>query len=365
MTEQRARRRWWPTISTLVVSALVVATLAILFVIPGPFIHTEAVAKSGVVTARIDGREVAVTVYLDNGANPFWRMLKRDGSGGMRITAVDLETGEPVWDEEIHDPYRRERQLIGATDQYVFLRTTFHVYVFSLADGSVVATEDDIEGLDGATRSQGRIVHREGSDTLLFTDGDSDGFFVLDMNTLKVSEPDADTVATWQCVLDRMRTPYDTPTHVATASSPGLRSATDDAGYLARAVYVAPVTGRCGQMTADDEVIGEDDIFPTGQTAYETLGEGTTNHRLQRDDDTVTVVDTEDGAEIDTSSPVLEVVSGAASPEGRFAFIRQRDLSDIAPAVRGQSSSVLYTVGQDGTIHEVILGRHGWFGRPW
>ena len=341
-----------------------------LLVVPGPFIRTDALADAGVVIAERDGREIAVTVYRASGAS---LLAELADDGGRRIIAIDLETGDTVWDERIHetenvDAFLDDRQLIGASDAYVFLRTTFDVYVFSLEDGSLIATKEDIPHLTEATGALDRLVHPEGTDEILFMDGGADVLRVLDMNTLEVQDADPTTASTWFCVLDRMQYTYEDET-ASNASRPAWSttetfgdSIPSNSAVLGRSVLADPLPDACA-AAGDDE-----DVFPEGKTTTEVLGDeralllsdaGVTPFMLQ-------VFDVSTGEILDASPETLTTRSAAAGSDGRFAVVADRDLTGIAPDLfREVHSSVVYVVDSTGRVHETILGTHGWFGMPW
>lgn len=358
----------------IVVPASFLSLIAVVFVVPGPFLHTEAKADAGIVIVEREGRDVAITVYRDNGANPIARLFS-DDTGGVRITAIDLETGDTVWDERIHelqdtDRFLGSRRLLGAGEKNVFLRTTFNVYVFSITDGSLVATDEDIPGFEVATSALGHIVHREGTKDLLFMGGDwhTDTLQVLDMDTLEIRDPDEETAATWSCVLDRTGTPYeDHAMSNASLQTWGTEYTTEGSTssyVLGRLVMVPPLEDAC------EGAVWEEDVFPDGQTTVEVLGQGTGRLLAVRSTgpgaSALHVIDESSGMILDTSYPILTTTHAAQSPSGRFAIVAERDLTGIAPAVgKDARSSVVYVVDSEGAIHETILGRHGWFGLAW
>ena len=385
----QTRSAWWQRepwrISTILVSLLLLGTLGVLFVIPTPmFINTNANADAGIVIAERDGRETAITVYNDHGANLLAGLFGNQ-SGGVRITAIDIETGDTVWDERIHevngsDGFLTDRRLVAANDRYVFLSTTFTMYVFSVDDGSVVATDEDIPELDEATGPLSRMLYRDGTEEILFMDEDHEVLRVLDLQSLDVHDADAETAATWSCVLDWTGQNYDDAVttdawslvwnidgDVDGAGLPG------DATLLGRIVREEPLPDACA------DAVWDEDVFPEPETADEmfaALGlEGP--HRLALMDSAegsaaFAVIDASSGevrgrlSPSGAASPNGRIMSAAESVSGAFAVISDRDLTGIAPAVgTDAASSVVHVMNADGEIHETILGRHGWFGLPW
>jgi len=378
VTHARTRRSIRGLLGWLFIAACVVGGLSVLFVVPGPFLHTDATADAGVVVVERDGRDVAVVVYRDHGANLLDQWLTGN-SGGVRIAALDLETGDEVWNmriEEVHgtDAFLGDRNLIGAGEKNVALRTSFNVYFFSIEDGGIVATDEDLPELHESMGALSHMVRPEGADEFMFFGSGDERPKKIDIDTLEVEELDTETAAAWGCTLDYMQTPYDVDGRIASSASLYAASAEDpsagswlpDGGWvLGRAVLVPPDPEVCANEPTD-----EDDTFPDGSTTVEPLGLDTV-HRLITDDVGVGsralhVVDARDGDVIDSSSSYVAARSAAEGREGRFVVVADRDLTGIAPALGEDArSSVVYTVNSKGELHETILGKHGWFGLPW
>ncbi|MGV2985766.1 PA2928 family protein [Microbacterium sp. AGC85] len=380
------RPAWWRRepwrISTILVSLLVLGTLGVLFVVPTPlFIHTDARADAGIVIAERDGHEIAVTVYNDHGANLLAGIFG-DQSGGVRITAIDIETGDTVWDERIHevngsDGFLTDRRLVAANDRYVFLSTTFTMYIFSIDDGTLVATDEDIPELDDATGPLSRMLYRDGTDEILFMGSDDGALRVLDLQSLEVHDADSETSSTWRCVLNWTGHSYDDDVTTDAWSAVwhvdgeiGGEGLPADATLLGRMVREEPLPNACA------DAVWEEEVFPEPETVDEmfvALGaDGPHRLALMDGEADLGVVDASSGEVLGRLSPVGagspngRIMSAAGSVSGAFALVSDRDLTGIAPAVgTDAASSVVHVMNADGEIHETILGRHGWFGLPW
>ena len=370
---QRRRRLW--RLSTILAVLFCAAMLCAIFVVPNPvFIRTDAQADAGIVIAERAGRETAITVYADLGANVLAGFFG-DRSGGVRITAIDIATGDTVWDERIHeingtDGFLHDRRLIAANDRYVFLRTTFNVYIFSVDDGSFVATDEDIPLLEDATDPLSHLLHRAGTDDILFMGADREALRVLDLHTLEVHDADDETAATWSCVLDWTGHPYEEDvTTDAWVRTWGAEDVYLSAGSSLVGGFVRqePLPDSCA------DAIWDEDVFPEPSAVdalYEELGiDGP--HRLVvstsgERDSVLEVREATTGTVLDRLSPVGEMTTAATGASGTFALTAERDLTGIAAAVGwDKRSSVVYVVNAAGQVHETILGRHGWFGLPW
>lgn len=354
-----ARRQTRSLIATIVVCLSIV--LAIFAVVPGVFIRTDSLASGGAVVMQRDGRDTAVVAYHDAGASLWDRWVTRN-AGGLRLIAIDIQTGEEMWEVGVGDEFNHDWKLIGASDENVFLRTTFETWVFSVNDGSEVVRGEDIPTYADVSFNQGVQVHLEGSDEILFRlPDDPDGMLrTLDMNSLDVGEADPEFASTWWCAVGRSAIGYSLPfTLPPVMSNTVLPTWWSDDGYAERLIVRPPVTDACA------DAIWEEDLFPDGQDQPEVVESG--GHRLiSAGNGALEVVETEGGKVVDSTSSMTRLRSAVPAADGGMVLVADRELTGIAPSVwRETSSSVVYTIAADGTVHETILGAHGWFGLPW
>lgn len=359
-TARRAARRGTRSLVATIVVCF--STLFIVFgVIPGAFIRTDSLASGGAVIAQRDGRDTAIIAYHDAGAS-IWDRWITHNAGGLRLIAIDIQTGEGVWDVGVGDEFDRDWKLIGASDENVFLRTTFETWVFAVDDGSEVARGEDIPTYADVSFNQGVQVHLEGSDEILFRlPDDPDGTLrTLDMNSLDAGEADPEFASTWWCAVGRSAIGYSLPFALPPVmSNTVLPTGWSDDGYAERMTVRPPVTGACA------DAIWEEDLFPDGQDQREVVESG--GHRLvSAGDGALDVVEIDGGEVVGSTSPMTRLRSAVPAAGGGMVLVADRELTGIAPSVwRETSSSVVYTIAADGTVHETILGAHGWFGLPW
>lgn len=355
-----ARRGTRSLVATIVVCLAIV--LILFGVVPGVFIRTDSLASGGAVVVQRDGRDTAIVAYHDAGAS-LWDRWVTHNAGGLRLIAIDIQTGETVWDVGVGDEYDRDWKLIGASDQNVFLRTTFETWVSAVDDGSEVVRGADIPIYADVSFNMGVQVHIEGSDEILFRlPDDTDGLVrTLDMNSLGVGEADPEFASTWWCAVGRSSIGYSLPFALPPVmSNTVLPTWWSDDGYAERMIVRPPVADACA------DAIWEEDLFPDGQDQREVVESG--GHRLISggEDGTLDVVEIDGDEVVGSTSSMTRLRSAVPAADGGMVLIADRDLTGIAPSVwRDTSSSVVYTIAADGTVHETVLGAHGWFGLPW
>lgn len=134
----------------LVVLALVVAVLGA---------GVTALAVDGVdgptrpsldlAVTTIDGRDVAVVAYRHEAGGAMGAILwtfAREVT--VRVAAIDLETGEHLWDRQLSAAYPAiEAGVLAAGDGYAYVTTDDGLVIVDLGDGDVVARGDGIDGL--------------------------------------------------------------------------------------------------------------------------------------------------------------------------------------------------------------------------
>lgn len=100
----------------------------------------------------IDGRDVAVVAYKHEAGGAMGTILwafARETT--VRVAAIDLETGEHLWDRAISTAYPGiEAGVLAAGDGYAYVTTDDGLVIVGLDDGGVVARDDGIDGLGAA-----------------------------------------------------------------------------------------------------------------------------------------------------------------------------------------------------------------------
>ncbi|MGV2982718.1 PA2928 family protein [Microbacterium sp. AGC85] len=375
----------------------VIAFLAVFFVIPGPLISTAAEVGQGIAFAEVDGRDVAIVSYADHGYGGFSFFLPWQQHA--RVVAIDLATGESVWDRGVSDT-ADVPAVLAAGDEYAYLRDAIDLIVIDLTDGSVVARAADIAGLGDFEAFQAEIIHSPRENAIMLRP-ESGRVRAIMLDTLVAVEVDSRTDATWGCVLERGGQAYFTavpepvlidrvPTDdgslgfgLPAGAAPGtpgkLLSRGDEegtsvavgsqtfvaGGFVAESVMNEPQVGAC--PTAQ----WHDDVFPGGESTPAPLGEApgfavVEHDASARDDDrAISVVDTASGEVLGTNPADWGVTQARNAPDGGAVVVVQRFIRGPLPSLNVPITATVVIVASDGSTREVVLAKHGWFGFSW
>lgn len=373
------------------------AFVAVLFVVPGPMISTAAEVGPGIAFAEVDGRDVAIVSYADHGYGglSFFLPWQHDG----RVIAIDLANGETVWDRGIADTVGA-LTVLAAGEKYVYLLESTELSVIDLEDGSVIARAADISGLENFEVFQAEIIHSPQRGAIMLRPEDGPVLEIV-LDTLVAVEVDAHTDATWSCVLERMghtyfygipepvlvdRTPIDqgvlgfgVPVGAA-PGTPGKRLSRADthgesvavgsktfvAGqFVSESVRNEPQPGAC--QTAQ----WQDDVFPDDESSPVALGSDSgfvvIEHDINaRDDDrAISAVDTASGEMLSANVADWGVTNARNAPDGGAVVVVQRFISGALPSLNVAVTATVVLIASDGSMQEIVLAKHGWFGLPW
>lgn len=377
------------------VALVVIAFIAVFFVVPGPMIHTAARVAPGMAFATIDDRDVVVISYTDDA----YAGLGSIGTQGAHVTAIDLGTGETVWDRRI-DTGGSAPTVLAAGDEFAYLLDFADLYVISLFDGSVVTHGEDITGLEGFDFFPAEIIYSPQQNAIMLGSGEGPVLEIV-LDTLEAVEADESTSGTWSCVLDWSGYAYfyDTPEPVlldwmpiddgtlgfgvptgAAPGTPGKRLSFSDG--KGSSVAVGPETFVDGQFVAEsvmneprpgacETATWERDVFPDDETTPVPIGSASGFVILEHDvsardgDRAISIVDSERGELLGSNAAEWGVTHARNAPGGGAAVIVDRFLPGVLPALTVPVTSVVVLIAEDGTMQEIILAKHGWFGLPW
>ncbi|WP_165962644.1 PA2928 family protein [Occultella glacieicola] len=90
---------------------------------------------------QVDGDDVVLMPYEADGV---WLW---DDTFQIRLAAVDVVAGEPIWDVQLNDDLIGAAGVLAAGAQYLYVVTDYGLEIRSVTDGRRVAGPDDIEGL--------------------------------------------------------------------------------------------------------------------------------------------------------------------------------------------------------------------------
>lgn len=399
MTEKTRDRRYGVlgAVAMAAVALVVVAFIAVFFVIPGPMISTAARPGQGMLFTEIDGRDAVIIAYDDNGFAGLASFL----SSGPRIVALDLDTGETIWNRGLDDELAFLTRMLAAGDEYGYIETMSGLRVFALADGSTVATDEDIPGLGDIDTLTTTFAFSPAQNAVMVNPKEGVVRKIV-LDTLEAVDVDARTSDTWSCVLewsghgyaesdgeavlvDRMPDGDEVLGFgVASGSAPGtpgkrLTRLNDDGsglsvggesfvdpGFVAQSHLVEPAPQACPDAQWDDEV------FPDGHAVSRPLGEdagfAVVDHAqsARTDDRQISVVDTADGKMLASSPAENGMLDAATAPTGQSVVVTDRFLPGILPSwgTTPVTSTVLL-ISPKGSMREIVLAPHGWLGLPW
>lgn len=374
---------------------VVIAFVAVFFVVPGPVIHTAARVGPGIAFSTVDGRDVVVISYTDDA----YAGLASFGGNDARVTAIDLATGETVWERGIDDTASAPT-VLAAGDEYAYLLDFSELYVIDLADGSSVAHSEDIAGLEDFDFFPAEIIYSRQQNAIMLGSGESPVLEIA-LDTLEAVESDKTTVGTWSCVLDwRGHTySYDMPEPVlvnstsieggtlgfglptgAAPGTPGKRLSL--VGAKGSSIAVGPETFVNGQFVAESvrneprpgacgTARSKRNVFPVDETVPAPVGISSGFAVVEHDvsardgDRAISAVDTATGELLDSNTAEWGVTHARNIPSGGGAVVVDRFLTGVLPSLTVPVTSVVVLIADDGTMQEIVLAKHGWFGLPW
>lgn len=371
---------------------LVLLTISTSLILPGPVIGTSASIGEELAFARVDGRDVVVLAYDDAGFGGL------AGDGDARVTAIDLDRGETVWDEPLPDG-RREPAVIAAGRRYTYVRHADGLDIVSLADGAVVAEAEDIEGLgeqryDGFRLDRPYRYDRVRNTIVLLTRDHEVRAIPVDRTAAVPADPDlADT---WSCLLEEDDEPAGTgfDQRIPEVTRPDgvtvvLRRPDDlPAGLPLARLYTVGPDGRGDELSATDFVEGgflaavtpadpsrggcrdrewHEDLYP-GHHSHAGTPSGhavvVSRTDLNAETTTLTVVDLDSGEHTAGARLDDRVHRALPAPSGQLVITARTVLEGPlrVPAITS-ATDVVYIVDQRGGLRRVVVGEHGWFGR--
>ncbi|CAM3503874.1 PA2928 family protein [Occultella aeris] len=144
---------------------------------------------------QVDGRDVVLMPY---GADGVWIW---DDVFQIRLAAVDVVAGEPIWDVQLNEDLIGAAGVIAAGSQYLYVVTDYGLEIRSVADGHRVAGPDDIEGL-GADylAAYGAYAYDPNLNAVVMITSLGE-FRTLPVDGVTATPSDAPTVNAWQSSL--------------------------------------------------------------------------------------------------------------------------------------------------------------------
>ncbi|MFD0559126.1 hypothetical protein FB566_5088 [Stackebrandtia endophytica] len=192
---QRGRFGWVRGVLPLIGFALLFFGGSYL-VSPEPDIELEP----GFVVGQIDGRDVVFVPYERSGSRGMFQLMTQD-MFQSRIAAIDMVTGDTLWDTKIVGEMLSEGRVIAAGRQYVYIATQEGLTILESADGAVAAVPDAITGLtDGYVAEAGAYGFDADAEAVVAIDRDG-VFHVIELDGLTATPADAAITDRWTGVL--------------------------------------------------------------------------------------------------------------------------------------------------------------------
>lgn len=376
--------------------SLVPVLLLVFFVVPGPVISTSSAIGAEMAFAAVNGRDAVVLAYEATG------FAGVRGGTERRVTAVDLATGDTLWDRPLPDGHHLP-EVVAAGRSLAHVRSGAGLDIVSLADGEVVAEAESVEGL-GADRYVGvgaaGAYRYDRARNAIVTVTAAGQVRAVPLDGTAAAPADADLTDTWSCLLGRSgAAPADYDGTAETAALPGGRtvalarpvgrprglpllrlhergpgdrthrelSATDFAepGFLVDHTPVEPRRRACPGRAPHE------DVHPggrphTARTAVLASGHAVILSRTDLNADTrsLTVVDLATGEPTATAGIDGGVVRAMTAPSGQLVVAASTELHGrLNFPITTPTADVLFIADERGGLRRVVVGERGWFGR--
>jgi hypothetical protein len=178
--------------------------------------------QPGFAFAEIDRRDVVLAPYERHGVRGMFQMITQD-MFQVRLAATDPATGEVLWDTQLSDQLIWEASVLAAGQRYAYLATDSGLFVVELADGTVVAEGDDVEGLGGAFVAARTAYAYDPENRRVLAMNATGGVLAIGLDQVVATPVDAPTAAAWAGRLSVEHVPAAPPssTGVEAGMNPG------------------------------------------------------------------------------------------------------------------------------------------------
>ena len=112
-------------------------------------------------------------------------------------------------------------------------------------------------------------------------------------------------------------------------------------------------------------------MFPDDESSPVALGSDSgfvvIEHDINaRDDDrAISAVDTASGEMLSANVADWGVTNARNAPDGGAVVVVQRFISGALPSLNVAVTATVVLIASDGSMQEIVLAKHGWFGLPW
>ncbi|MGC7096838.1 PA2928 family protein [Amycolatopsis lurida] len=283
-------------------------------------------AQPGVAFAEVDGRDVVLLPYERSGGRGMFQLMARD-MFQVRLAAADPASGEVLWDTQLSDELVWEASVLAAGQRYAYVATDAGLMIVDLADGSVEAQGEEVQGLGTAfVTARGAYAHDpENNRILALTTAGTVKAIELDQTS--AAAVDEETASAWGERLSAKSTSGIPPK--ATGSEAGLLPSSaeqvvlEDVGIgdLGSVLFRGPEDGRKLQIS-QTAFPGARLVIADGTAAGAATGHVLVQHQRSVNDTagyTLSLVSLATG-QVTGSLPVDSTVEGAVvGPDGTTA----------------------------------------------
>lgn len=365
---RRSRRR---IVRKFAVLGPILFFLGVFFGVPyavSPEPDTEI--SSRLAFATVDGRDVVLVPYQYDGARGMHQLMFQDMFQG-RMSAVDLATGEVIWDVEIQEGLSVEHGVLAVGSRYVYLSSSDGLWIVELDDGEVVAEPDGIDGL-GVKYVAELESYRTDPKTGAVLTRDIDGQVLrieLDSLTAVPADLDWDRLAASEECSSLVETGYTTVLRASLGGDATLDLMSTGSGSLGSTLRV---TGTDDPPALPDTVFYQAGILVADTALDHCIGGDDNDSALPMavgaDQRFVVVEHQENAKAVDTRLSIIDLRSGAivATTEGSSSrtSVHFRAGTVVMPVKSDEAvePNKLLLVRSNGSTQTIGIGDHGFFG---
>ncbi|MFB9908505.1 PA2928 family protein [Allokutzneria oryzae] len=154
--------------------------------------------------ATVNGREAALLPYERSGSRGMFQLMFRD-MFQVRLAAMDLRTGERLWDIQLSDKLLWNASVLAAGKTTAYVSTDAGLVAVSLANGEVLAERAGFGGL-GDSYVASRSAYAFDADRNVVVAMDATGnVHTIALDSLVTTPADAATAAMWNGKLSGKR----------------------------------------------------------------------------------------------------------------------------------------------------------------
>lgn len=373
--QKRARRVWqgaqrmWKKSGSLISYLLFFSAMffGLSWLVFAPVQGVEPAQRAAV--TQHEGRDVAIVAYDRMGPRGMFQLLT-GGFESTRVAALDIETGDLMWDVAIDDVY--DSRIVGAGQEYAYVATNEGLWVLSLDGGATVAKPGEIAGFDSAM-AEAWAYDMDAERGLIVAIDEAGELWSIPLDTVAAEPANDGTVAEWEPILAESFRWAEDPDATAdeTFTRDGAVVSVDDG--LERFV---PDQGRepfSDLVFTEPEIIVDSmshevrtrlgEVYTYDAQAYTAVGDGyivVAEEDWYAEEYALTTVDLDSGKVISSLELNQEVQGGTTGASGASVVVGDDTIFQFSWINDVGATVVL--ISPDGTMREAHIGRTGFFG---